>query len=138
MYYWPFQGGLLWIIYVNYASCCYAFYSVHCSRLVVTCWEMADVLALLYVIFYCVFVPFSCGILGQMWYLIVLNPDLCLLTKMRRMSLIDIGAILQLSLGCLLVRIIANTGHLNFINDHISRVLLLILVHVLLSSCLYF
>ena len=29
------------------------------------------------VMFYCVFVTFSCGILGQMWYLIVSIPDLC-------------------------------------------------------------
>ena len=25
----------------------------------------------------CVFVTFACGILGQVWYLIVLIPDLC-------------------------------------------------------------
>ena len=50
--------------------------SVHCS-LVVTCWERADLLDLLYVMFYCVFVTFSCGVLGQVWRLIVLIPDLC-------------------------------------------------------------
>ena len=32
---------------------CHAFLSVHCS-LVVTCWERADPLALLYEMFYCV------------------------------------------------------------------------------------
>ena len=32
---------------------------------------------LLSVMFNCVFVTFSCGILGQVWYLIVSNPDLC-------------------------------------------------------------
>ena len=32
---------------------CHVFMSVHCS-LVVTCWERADLLALLYVMFYCV------------------------------------------------------------------------------------
>ena len=32
---------------------CLVFLSVHCS-LVVTCWERADLLALLYVMFYCV------------------------------------------------------------------------------------
>ena len=31
---------------------------------------------LLSVIFYCAFVIFPCGILGQMWYLIVSIPDL--------------------------------------------------------------
>ena len=54
----------------------HAVLSVLCS-LVVTCWEMANILALLYVMFSCVFVTFPCGVLGQMWYLIVLIPDLC-------------------------------------------------------------
>ena len=44
--------------------------------------------------------------------------------------------------GVFVVMIITNilhdTGYLNFINDPISRVLLLILVHVLLLSCPYF
>ena len=35
---------------------------------------------LLCVIFYCIFVTFPCGVLGQVWYLIVSIPDLCLLT----------------------------------------------------------
>ena len=29
---------------------------------------------------YCIFVTFQCGILGQVWYLIVLFPDLCRLS----------------------------------------------------------
>ena len=41
--------------------------------------EMADLLALLYVIFSCVFVTFPCGVLGQVWCLIESNPDLSLL-----------------------------------------------------------
>ena len=32
---------------------------------------------LLFVMFNCVFVTFPCGILGHVWYLIVLIPDLC-------------------------------------------------------------
>ena len=32
---------------------------------------------LLFVKSYCDFVTFPCGILGQVWYLIVLIPDLC-------------------------------------------------------------
>ena len=40
---------------------CHAFLSVHCS-LVVTCWERADLLALLYVMFY-YFVTFPCGVM---------------------------------------------------------------------------
>ena len=58
---------------------CQAFLSVHCS-LVVTCWESADLLAPLSVMVSCVFVTFPCGVLGQVWYLIVSVPDLYLLT----------------------------------------------------------
>ena len=39
--------------------------------LVVTCWERADLLALVGDV-YCIFVNFSCGILVQVWCLIVL------------------------------------------------------------------
>ena len=35
---------------------------------------------LLFVMFNCIFVSFLCGILGQVWYLIVLTPDLCRLS----------------------------------------------------------
>ena len=35
---------------------------------------------LLFVLFNCVFLTFSCGILGQAWYLIVSIPDLCRLS----------------------------------------------------------
>ena len=60
-------------------SCvCHVFPSVHCC-LVVTCWERADLLALLcdVKLCFCVFVVNHCGILGQVWYLIVLNTDFC-------------------------------------------------------------
>ena len=57
---------------------CNAVLFVHCS-LVVTCWERADLLALLCVMFSCVFVTFPYGVLGQVWYLIVSIPDICLL-----------------------------------------------------------
>ena len=67
---------LLWIIYVFFVSCVsHAFTSVHCY-LVVTCWERADLFALVGDV-YCIFVTFPCGILGQVCYLIVLFPDLC-------------------------------------------------------------
>ena len=46
---------------------------------VVTCWERADLLALVCGVS-CEFVTFPCGILGQVWYLIVSIPDLCILT----------------------------------------------------------
>ena len=58
-----------------FVSCvCYAFASVHCSH-VVTCWEKADLLALVGD-FYLIFVTFPFDILGQTWYLIVSFPDL--------------------------------------------------------------
>ena len=64
---------LLWLFRV-----CHAFLSVHCN-LVVTCWERANLLALLYMMFSCVFVTFPCGVLGQVWYFIVLIPNRCFL-----------------------------------------------------------
>ena len=56
----------------------HAFVSVHCC-LEVTCWEKLTSW-LLFVMFNCVFVTFPCGIQGQVWYLIVLIPDLCRLS----------------------------------------------------------
>ena len=35
---------------------------------------------ILFMMFICVFVTFPCGILGQVWYLIVSIPDLCCLS----------------------------------------------------------
>ena len=64
---------------------CHAFLSVHCS-LVVTCWDRAYRLALLCVMFNFVFVTFPCGVLGQLWYLIVLIPNLSLLTYFHRLG----------------------------------------------------
>ena len=58
------------------------------------------------------------------------------------MSLIDIDAIWQLNLWCLLMRTIASflpyTDYVNFINGSITHVLMLILVHVQLPRCLFF
>ena len=62
-----------------FVFCVYhAFASVLCS-LVVTCWERADLLALVCDV-YCIFVTFPCGILCQVWYLIESFPDLCRLS----------------------------------------------------------
>ena len=62
------------------SSVSHAFPSVHCC-LVVTCWERADLLALVGDV-YCIFVTFQSGILGQVWYLIVSFPDLCHLSSL--------------------------------------------------------
>ena len=64
-------------------SCaCPAFASVYCCC-VVTCWERTDLLALVCDVKLC-FITFLCGILGEMWYLIVSFPDLW------RLSYLDI------------------------------------------------
>ena len=57
---------------------CHAFLSVHCSH-VVTCWERADPVARFYVKFSCICATFPCGVLGQVWHLIVMVSALCLL-----------------------------------------------------------
>ena len=48
----------------------------------VTCWERADLLAFLCVMFNCDFVTFPCGVLGQVCCLIVSISDLCLPLKL--------------------------------------------------------
>ena len=53
---------------------CHVVLSVHCC-LVATCWERADLLALVCDV-YCGFVTFPCGILDQVCYSIVSVPDL--------------------------------------------------------------
>ena len=64
---------------------------------------------------------------GCLQFVIVVFPDHThLLFLIRRLSLIGIDALKQLSLGCLLTRTIASllryTGYQNFINGPISRV----------------
>ena len=62
-----------------FVSCVsHAFASVQCC-LVVTCWEGADLLGLVGDV-YCTFVTFPCGVLDQVWYLIVSCSDLCRLS----------------------------------------------------------
>ena len=69
--------------YLCFVFVCHTVLFVPCS-LVVTCWERADLLDLLYVMFSCVFVTFPYGVLSQVWYLIVLIPDLCFLPYFLR------------------------------------------------------
>ena len=62
-----------------FVSCVsHAFTSDNCC-LEVTCWERADLLALVGDV-YCIFVTFPCGILGLLRYFIVSFPDPCLLS----------------------------------------------------------
>ena len=68
--------SFFWGSFVLFMSCvCHAFVSVHCC-LVVTCWERTDLLSLFCDVKLC-FVTVSCGILGQVWYLIVSISDIC-------------------------------------------------------------
>ena len=71
---------------------CYIVTSVT-SSLVTTCWERADPLGLLCVMFSCVFVTFPCGVLDQEWYFIVSIPDLCFLPYFRHELSRDIQGI---------------------------------------------
>ena len=58
---------------------CFSCFRV-CSLLpLVTCWERADLLAIVGDV-YCIVVTFLCGILGQVWHLTVPFPDLCCLS----------------------------------------------------------
>ena len=70
---------LLWIYFVVVCLSLPSVKSVSCS-LEVTCWERADLLALLCVTFSCAFVTLPYCALGQLWYMIVSIPDLCLLS----------------------------------------------------------
>ena len=57
---------------------CYTVMYVPCSLWVIR-QERADLLALLCVMFPCVFVAFNYGVSGRVWYWIISIPDLCLL-----------------------------------------------------------
>ena len=82
IFYWPFQGGssfvdLLCFFVLCLLCLCVRLFIIIC--LVVTCWERADLLALVCGVWLW-FWHFPIGILGQVWYLIVSIPDLCNLT----------------------------------------------------------
>ena len=64
----------LWFMFVFLTLSC--LFLVHSP--VITCWERADLLALLCVVFSCVCVTFPYGVPCQVRYLIVSVPDLCL------------------------------------------------------------
>ena len=74
-----FQCGISYVDHMCFLQLVFLMLSrLHCC-LVVTCWERADLLALVGDV-YCTFVTFPCGILGQVWYLIVSFPDICRLS----------------------------------------------------------
>ena len=68
-------------------SCVFhAFASVHCC-IVVTCWERADLLTPVGDV-KCIFVTFPCGILGQVWHLIVYFSDQCRFSYFQRLHVL--------------------------------------------------
>ena len=78
---------LLWILFVTCICVCHTgMFNLY--SLVVTCWERADLLALLYVIFSCVFVTFPNGVLCRVWYLIVSICDIYLLSYLEYLLLV--------------------------------------------------
>ena len=63
---------LLWIFFLICVRVCLCHTVLYVpSSLVVTCWEGAELLALVFVMFSYVFVTFLSGALVQVWYLIV-------------------------------------------------------------------
>ena len=79
IFYWPFQGGASFddhlLVYFNFVFVMLSRASFYWC-LVVTCWERADLLALVCVV-YLGSCHFHIGILGQVWCLIVSIPNRC-------------------------------------------------------------
>ena len=88
----------IWIICVFVSCASQAFVSFHCC-LVVTCWERADLLALVGDV-YCIIVTFPCGVQGQVWYSILSFPDFCRLLYFSTMNENVLPSLLQLDLYC--------------------------------------
>ena len=65
--------------YGSFFNLCFVFVFIILSSFVVTCWERADLLLLLCVMFSCVLVTFPYGVTGQAWHLLVLIPYICVL-----------------------------------------------------------
>ena len=62
----------------HFSYLCFVFVTFSC--LFIAGWERAEQMALLYLMYYCVFVTFPRGVLGQVLCMIVSIPDLCLLS----------------------------------------------------------
>ena len=74
---------------------CFVFVMLSCL-FIVALWSPAGK-GLAPCLFLCVmFVTFTCGVLGQVWYLIVSIPDLCLLTYFE-MNEIRVSTIMRLA-----------------------------------------
>ena len=80
-FYCTFQGDASFVDPFYYLCFCLPLYIVMSvlSCVVVNCREKADLFTLLCVKFSCVLVTFPYVVSGQIWYLIVSIPELCLL-----------------------------------------------------------
>ena len=93
----------------------------------VTCLEKAVLLALLYVMFSCVFVNFPSGVIGQVWYFIVSIPDLCLLPyfQSRAALVVSAAASLVLMVQALSIFLVpmfyVDRKFLHFLEHHLGR-----------------
>ena len=79
---------------------CLVFF-MHTRLFIFTLWSPAGkglTSWLLFVMFNCVFVTFPCGILGQVWYLIVSIPDLCRLSLLGINFVVDVKYMCQLDI----------------------------------------
>ena len=82
---------------------------------------------LLFVMFNCVFVTFPCGILGQVWYLIVLIPDLCCTAYFYKMqtrcfsSDFNLSVFIRYSMECKHIVCIENRLKLHLIKSNIRN-----------------
>ena len=80
---------LLWVICVIYVLCLSCFFRLFIDAL----WSPAGkglTSWLLFVVFNCFLVTFICGILGQLWYLIVSIPDICRLSYFKTFANLDL------------------------------------------------
>ena len=72
---------LLWIFFVIYVLClsCFLICSLQpCGLLQGKGWPLGSLGCDFCIpVFFCVFVTLSCGVLGQVWYMIISIPDLC-------------------------------------------------------------
>ena len=73
------RSKVMLLLLINFVICVSCHSMQPCGHLLGKRPERAYLLALLCVMFSCVFVTFPYGALGQVWYLIVSIPDICLL-----------------------------------------------------------
>ena len=114
---------LLWILFVICDSCLSLLYCLVCS--LQTCDHLlgkADLLALLCVMFSCVFDTFPCVILDQVRYLIVSIPDLCLLPYFFKACLVYLFTFTDVTTPYCLYDIIPNRMDIIHQSDCFQRI----------------